>query len=368
MPWLLVALVIALALANGANDNFKGVATLFGSGTAGYRRTLAWATACTLAGSLLAAAVGSQLARTFGGQGLVAHAATADAAFPVAVAASAAAVVLSASRLGMPVSTTHALIGSLAGAGWAAAGPTFDHGHLWRAFLLPMLATPFLAIAGVGALYPLMRWSRRRLGITRRTCLCIGDRLLPVVPAGEGRFALAETGVLLSVDDARRCKERYGGMLLGIGAQRLLDTAHYVSAGAVSFARGLNDTPKIVALLAFLPAAPASLSCLLVGLSMAVGGWIAARRVAETMSRCITPMNHGQGFTANLVTSLLVIGASARGLPVSTTHVSCGSLFGLGAVTGRAHWRTIGRIVSAWLVTLPVSAAAAAWLYTGLAR
>ena len=67
-----------------------------------------------------------------------------------------------------------------------------------------------------------------------------------------------------------------------------------------------------------------------------MGGLLAARRVAETLSRKITPMNHSQGLTANLVTSLVVIGASRFGLPVSTTHVSCGSLFGLGAITGAA--------------------------------
>ncbi len=69
-------------------------------------------------------------------------------------------------------------------------------------------------------------------------------------------------------------------------------------------------------------------------------------------------MNAGQGFTANLVTSAVVIGASRFGLPVSTTHVSCGSLFGLGTVTRQAHGKMIGKIVGAWLITLPTAAAA----------
>jgi PiT family inorganic phosphate transporter len=86
----------------------------------------------------------------------------------------------------------------------------------------------------------------------------------------------------------------------------------------------------------------------------AVAG-ISARLVAETMSHRITGMNPGQGFTANIVTALLVIGASSLGLPVSTTHVSCGALFGIGTVTRQARWRTIGEIVLAWLITLPVA-------------
>ena len=85
--------------------------------------------------------------------------------------------------------------------------------------------------------------------------------------------------------------------------------------------------------------------------------------VAETMSRRITTMNHGQGFTANVVTALIVIGASRWGLPVSTTHVSCGSLFGIGAVTDQAHKKTIASILLAWFVTLPMAGGFAGMSY-----
>ena len=81
------------------------------------------------------------------------------------------------------------------------------------------------------------------------------------------------------------------------------------------------------------------------------------------MSHRITAMNHGQGFTANLVTALLVFLASRWGLPVSTTHVTCGSLFGLGAVTGQARWGTVRRLITAWIGTLPLAAVVAAGAY-----
>ncbi len=90
---------------------------------------------------------------------------------------------------------------------------------------------------------------------------------------------------------------------------------------------------------------------------MAAGGLIGARRVAETMSHRVTEMNPGQGFAANFVTAGLVIGASGLGLPVSTTHVSCGTLFGIGAVTRQAHWKTIATILLAWVTTLPLAGA-----------
>jgi PiT family inorganic phosphate transporter len=84
------------------------------------------------------------------------------------------------------------------------------------------------------------------------------------------------------------------------------------------------------------------------------------------MSRGITAMNPGQAFTANLATALLVLVASRFGLPVSTTHVSCGALFGIGLVTRQARWRTIGRILVAWVTTLPLAATLAGALAVSL--
>ncbi len=68
-------------------------------------------------------------------------------------------------------------------------------------------------------------------------------------------------------------------------------------------------------------------------------------------------MNRGQGFVANAVGSLLVIGASLAGSPVSTTHVSAGAIFGVGIWTGKARWKIVGQIVGAWGATLPLGMA-----------
>jgi PiT family inorganic phosphate transporter len=149
----------------------------------------------------------------------------------------------------------------------------------------------------------------------------------------------------------------------GLEAGQAVDVLHYVSGGAVGFARGLNDTPKIVALMLAAEALPATWGLALVAGVMAVGGILNARRVAETMSKKITRMNPGQGFTANLVTSILVGCASLFGLPVSTTHVSVGSLFGIGVVNGTARVRTILTILTAWVTTLPLGALLAAAAY-----
>jgi PiT family inorganic phosphate transporter len=366
---MLLAIVLItgliLAYANGANDNFKGVATLFGSGTTDYRRALAWATAATFLGSLAALMLAGQLLKNFSGKGLVDDSLVANPEFMAAVAAGAGSTVLLATRIGMPISTTHSLVGALVGAG-IAAGSSINLSQLGGTFFLPLLISPVLALAATTSVYPVLRSIRRRLGITADTCLCVGNQVVETCPSTSMTSSLQRANELtVTMGDVVTCEYRYGGRVLGLEAATVLDRSHFLSAGAVSFARGLNDTPKIAALMLVAPQLGGMFGTALVAGAMACGGILNARRVAETMSRRITPMNHGQGFTANLMTSLIVIGASRLGMPVSTTHVSCGALFGIGAVTGEAHWGTIGTILLAWVTTLPLGAtfgAASLWV------
>jgi PiT family inorganic phosphate transporter len=360
---LIALAVLFLAYSNGANDNFKGVATLFGSGTCGYRAALAWATATTLAGSLLALWLAAGLAETFTGKGLVPDAVTGQPAFLLAVSLGAALTILLATWTGLPVSTTHALTGGLVGAGLLAAAGDVRLAALGRSFVLPLLFSPLAAIALTVVVYPLFRRSRRASGVTRQTCLCVGTAYEEVTARPDGGLLLVRTGEVLRIDEAAACVERYQGQMLGLEAGPVLDGLHYLSGGAVGFARGLNDTPKIVALLLAGRALEPEWGLALVAGVMALGGLINARRVAETLSKKITRMSPGQGFTANLVTSLLVAGASRLGLPVSTTHVAVGALFGIGVVSGTGRARMILAILLAWVTTLPLGAALAAALY-----
>lgn len=142
-----------------------------------------------------------------------------------------------------------------------------------------------------------------------------------------------------------------------------MNTLHYLSAAIVSFARGLNDTPKIVGLLLVVQALNVELGILAIATAMAAGGLLNARKVAITMSKRISRMNEGQALAANAVTGLLVILASRFGLPVSTTHVSVGAISGIGLANGSAHKGVIGAIFAAWLLTLPVAAILGALLY-----
>lgn len=91
----------------------------------------------------------------------------------------------------------------------------------------------------------------------------------------------------------------------------------------------------------------------------------AARRVAETMCRRITRLGNGQGPATNLITAGLVLCARKLDLPLSTTHVSVGSISGVGATAGTLDRTAVRNIALAWIVTLPV-AATIAWLVANL--
>lgn len=310
MLLLITIAVVVVAYANGANANFKGVASLFGSGTTSYRTAVNWAAVTTAAGCVLAMFLAADMLKTFSGKGLVPDALIAQPLFLLSVAAGAGATGLLATRFGFPVSTTHMLTGALLGAGWVEGEVNVV--KLWESFIKPLLFSPVLAVVAGAVIYLVLK--TLRLAPDHRT--------------------------------------------------RTLDALHFLSAGAVCFARAVNDTPKMAALLLGMGWLHGSSGMILIAVAMAAGGLISAKQVAETLAHKITGMNPGQGFAANLATALLVTTASVSGLPVSTTHVSVGALLGIGVTTRRVKWHTVIPVLAAWVITLPVSALmAAAFFY-----
>ncbi|MBI3543854.1 MAG: inorganic phosphate transporter [Deltaproteobacteria bacterium] len=365
-----LALVFGLFLsyANGANDNFKGCATLYGSGTLSYRRSLFFSALAQALGSLTALLLAQGLIGAFSGKGLVPDAVVAMKSFALAVALGTAATVMLATRFGFPISTTHALTGALVGSGLLASSSGVNYSKLGAGFFTPLLVSPVLALAGSSLFYLGLRFARAASGISKETCVCVGEEVVGVLPAGMTASQAIAAGTFPSVTVATEavCVERYRGSFLGVGVERALDGVHVLSGAAVCFARALNDTPKIAATLLVGGAFSPTAAILGVAVVMAVGGLVNSRRVAETMSHKVTELSPGQGLSANLVTAVLVVFASKVGLPVSTTHVSCGSLFGIGAVTGRAHGKTIAGILLAWVTTLPLAAASSAASFLAL--
>ncbi len=360
---LIFAATLFVAYANGANDNFKGVATLYGSGVATYKQAITLATASTLAGSVSSVFLAAELVRMFSGKGLVPNAIAASPHFLLAVAIGAGCTVILATLLAFPISTTHSLTGALVGAGAMAAGRELNLGVLGGAFFLPLLLSPLVALTLTVISYRLLRRFSAKRRAREQSCLCVGEErvLLPIpAMAFAGVSSSPAVRVTVSTGSNADCAARYPGRIWGVSVQRLLTAAHFVSAAVLSFARGLNDTPKIVALMVVVQALDILLGMLAVALAMAAGGLLNARKVAHTMSRKIASMSDGQAFTANLVTGMLVIAASRFGLPVSTTHVSVGAISGVGVVNGSVNTGVLRNIVLSWLLTLPIAAAIAA--------
>ncbi|TAK30175.1 MAG: inorganic phosphate transporter [Myxococcaceae bacterium] len=313
---LLVVPCLLVAFANGANDNAKGIAPLVGSGAASMSRAIRWGNVTTLLGATAAVYVAlhinQDLVRAFSGGGLLPVDVLVHGSTPAAIALGAAATVLAATRLGIPVSTTHALMGALVGVGLVEVGPgRIVWARLAAKFVAPLLLSPFLAAVASLIAYSVLRSARRRMR---------------AAAPSENRAAA-------------------------------LRGALWVSTGAASFARGMNDAPKIAGLL--LSAASLSLvpSLLSVAGVMFCGGLLFTTRVATTMARRVTRMDTEQALASSVVTATLVILASRSGLPVSTTHVSVGALIGIGVSNKTADWTTIGGIVMAWVATLPLAIA-----------
>lgn len=342
--------VLFLALTSGANDNFKGVATLFGSGTTRFRKALIWATVTTLLGSLASLFLAHELLDSFTGKNFLpvpieSIQNTTLQSFAFATALSAGVTVLIGTLTGLPISLTHAILGGLCGAGYGIFGRDLLWSELFTTLIIPLISSPIGAIIFSALAYYLLKGMRKKMGIsrkTKKTKVVVNPRLLPS-RSNEKR-------------EYRKLKyKKYKGKIAGIKAHNVLDGAHFLSSGTLSFARGLADTPKIVALLFLLEVFGEIELIIAISLSIALGGLLGAKKVGLLLSRKITRMSHGQGFTANFTSSILLITCSIFGIPVSTTHVTVGSIFGIGVINGKMNTKTMKRIVLAWILTLPIA-------------
>src|SRR4029077_163228 len=183
-----------------------------------------------------------------------------------------------ATLLGFPISTTHALTGAIIGCGLVAVGPAVNFAALGKGFVLPLLLSPALAILIASILYVVFRAIRIGTGVSKEWCICLGteERVLAVSQPSALAFRQVAAPLSLTIDEQENWCERYAGSFLGVGAQQLMDSGHFLSAGTVSFARGLNDTPKIVALLLLWKALDVRWGFTAVALAMAIGGLLNA--------------------------------------------------------------------------------------------
>ncbi len=225
---------------------------------------------------------------------------------------------------GIPSSSSHALIGGLLGAGIAHAG--------------------FGAVESAG---------------TIKTLVAIF--LSPLLG-----FVLAMLMMLLTSWGFRGTRPRR--------AESVFKTLHLFSSAAYSISHGGNDAQKTMGIIAVLLYSTGHmqgefhvpewvvLACYTaISLGTLSGGW----KIIQTMGTKLTKLTHHTGFCASTAGSIVVFGASAMGIPVSTTHAITGAVVGTGAArkTSAVRWTVAFRVVSAWFITIPCSAAVGAAFY-----
>lgn len=216
--------------------------------------------------------------------------------------------------LGIPSSSSYALIGGLVGASWAHKGTS---SILWSGLfdkvILPMFASPFIGFALayliMKVLYAYLRYKHETHGQTIFKHLQIGSACFVALAHG--------------LNDAQKSM---GIITLGL------------------FAGGYLATPEIPFWVI--------LACAIVmGLGTASGGF----RIIHTMAFSITKIEPVQGFAAETSSSLVILIASFLGMPISSTHMIAGSITGVGTAKGRkaVTWKVLKNLIIAWVLTLP---------------
>ena len=358
----LLTLVILLALGftyiNGFHDTANSIATVVATKVLTPAQAVVMAAVTNLAGALM----GTAVARTIA-EGLV-NAQMVDQGpfFLLSALAGACIWNLVTWWWGLPSSSSHALVGGLVGAALSAsgnnlasviwwtpgAGPWWEAGGVVPKVVIPMVASPLLgfAIAFVLmlGLYALLLWLARQRSFLNR----LGRT--PFVNAffGKSQIVSAATmGLSHGMNDAQKT--------MGIVALAL--------AGA-TMAGTFDALPAWLDFLRIVPAADGQFAVptwvvVVCALTMAAGtaggGW----RIIKTLGHKMVRLHPINGFVAETGSAAVILAASSIGIPVSTTHVVSSSIMGVGAARrfNAIRWSVVQRMVWAWLLTMPISAA-----------
>ena len=230
-------------------------------------------------------------------------------------------------RLGIPSSSSHALIGGLLGASVSGGGlATLQVNGVVNKVLIPLVSSPLIGFALAFGLMVLIYWVFQH-GQPQR--LNRRFRRLQVVSASYMAFSHGS-------NDAQKTM---GIMTLAL------------------FSAGLIASPD-VPLWVILVAASA------ISLGTAAGGW----RIIKTMGQKVVKLDPVHGFAAETTAATVIFGASHFGIPVSTTHVISSAILGVGTVDNRkaVRWGIAGNIAIAWVLTLPASGSVAALTFVAL--
>ncbi|MBD2099386.1 inorganic phosphate transporter [Leptolyngbya sp. FACHB-261] len=402
---LLVALAFYLAFNLGANDVANAMGTSVGSGALSLRRALLVAGVLELTGAVL---FGKAVSTTIG-TGIVNPSLFVDRPqmllLGMMVVLLACALWLQiATAKGLPVSSSHAVVGALAGFGILAVGKQAVDWPQIGVISLTWLVTPPVSGLVACALYSGLRrwileppdaWARLREWVpwlSAGLCAAFGTLVLPTV-SKPLQVLLAQRGLDLPNHDLPLLLGTVGAIGLTAASWRALDRQNtnieqqlarfqVLSACCVAFAHGSNDVGNAIAPLAvaveILKTDAVPLQSLdiplwvlaLGGVGLVTGLAVLGARVIKTVGEGIISLQPSGGFCAELATAITVLLASRLGLPVSTSHALVGGVVGVGLVRGLGtiNLSTVRQIALAWLVTIPIAALLAAGLFWLLNR
>jgi PiT family inorganic phosphate transporter len=329
----LFLLVLAAALVfeyiNGFHDSANAIATVVSTKVLTPRAAIVWAAAWNLAGALAGTAVASTV-----GKGLVD---TEVVTLFTVLAALSAAIVWNVLTwwLGLPSSSSHALIGGLCGAALASSHGEWNvlkwRTGLWPKVVLPMFTSPMLGFAVGMLLMALLT-----VALHRATPRLVG-RIF-------GKAQLVSSGFMGFAHGSNDAQKTMGVITLALWTATHDGLFRNVPAWA-SFLKVTEFTSVPLWVIVMCASTMAA--------GTAAGGW----RIIRTMGYKMVKLQPVNGFAAETSAALVICGASSLGIPVSTTHVISTSIMGVGATRrlSAVKWGLVERIVWAWLFTLPAT-------------
>ena len=354
---LIAVVVIALVFnyINGFHDTANSIATVVATKVLTPGKAVLLAAVTNLAGALIGTAVAKTIASGLIDAGVV------NVGAELLICALLGAIVwnLITWWLGLPSSSSHALIGGLCGAAIAAAHGNFNAviwseggAHWWQGkgvipkVVIPMVTSPaigfLLGILVMGGLFWLFAWFGNRHGWLRR----FGRT--PFVNALFGKAQLLSAtamGVSHGMNDAQKTMGIIALALAGATSAHQLDGVPYW----LSFLR-IHGTAENFPI----PVWVKVLCALVMAAGTAGGGW----RIIKTLGHKMVKLHPINGFAAETSSAAVIITASLYGLPVSTTHNVSAAIMGVGAAKrwSAIRWTVVERMVWAWLLTLPITA------------
>jgi inorganic phosphate transporter, PiT family len=316
--FVVVLVALGFDFTNGFHDTANAVATSVSTRALSPRLAVLVAAVANLAGAFVTTAVAKTVGKGIIDTGL-ANEQTVLAALFGAIAWN-----LITWWLGLPSSSSHALIGGLVGAAVAQSGLDGVQWHgLVHSVAIPALAAPTIAFLGGFALLLLIYWL----------------------------FVWMTPGFV----------------------NRSFRLGQLASGTWVAFTHGANDAQKTMGVIALALFEGGHISHFYIpgwvivaaGLAIAAGTYVGGWRIMRTLGQRVFKMEPESGFAAQVTAGVTIYTATRLGYPLSTTHVISGSVLGAGATRrlSAVHWGIAGNIVSAWLLTIPAAAAVAAALY-----